>query len=222
MIQASSCPGSVRPASTGSSRGSQASTSAGRQGHRPQAEVAVVDHHLAPAGEDAVARGLHHAARRARRRVPGRLGQFGHHTRHGRRGRRHVGYQLGGRTSRPRLNVGSPLLDAAGVLVEQLAPGRTLQAPDHAVGVAGEVGEHMADAPARQQARRPRRLVAQAVQRRVQDVLGRDAAGHPLGRRAGRRRAHWGGMEDCPSSMSAMTARMNSSASSVMPPATPP
>ncbi len=36
------------------------------------------------------------------------------------------------------------------------------------------------------------------------------------------RRGHAGGMVDCPSSMSAMTARMNSSASSVMPPDTPP
>ena len=33
---------------------------------------------------------------------------------------------------------------------------------------------------------------------------------------------HAGGMTDCASSMSAMTARMNSSAASVMPPATPP
>ncbi len=55
-----------------------------------------------------------------------------------------------------------------------------------------------------------------------QRLLRGEATGDPLDRGARCRVAHFEGNADWPSSMSAITARMNSSASSVMPPATPP
>ena len=80
----------------------------------------------------------------------------------------------------------------------------------------------MADAPAGQAARPAGNVVTEVGQAGEQGGVRRRAAVDQVRGRLAAARAHEGGMVDCPSSMSAMTARMNSSASSVMPPATPP
>ena len=184
----------------------------------------MVHDHLTPAREHAVPRVLDHAARGARRRVPGRRGQLGHDPRHRVGAPDDVGHQLGRGPGRPGLDVGAALLETTGVLLAQLAAGGTLEAPHHAVAVAGDMGEHVPHAPARQPAGPTRHVVGQPAPDRPPRPLGGEAAGDPLERGAGRRGgpAHVAGSADWPSSMSAMTARMNSSASSVMPPATPP
>ena len=58
MIQASSASGSVRSASRGSSRGQPRCHQILGERHRAESEVAMVDHHLAPAREHSVARCL--------------------------------------------------------------------------------------------------------------------------------------------------------------------
>ncbi len=83
--------------------------------------------------------------------------QLGHHPCYGRRARPHVGHQLGRWPGRPCVDLVAPLFEPAGVLVAQLAAGCTLEPPDHAVGVARDVGQHVADAPLRQEARARRR-----------------------------------------------------------------
>ena len=75
----------------------------------------------------------------------------------------------------------APLLETAGVLVAQLTVGRALEAPHHAVAVAGEVREHVPDAPAGQQARSARHLVGEPRQVVGQGPLRGQAAGDPAG-----------------------------------------
>ena len=135
----------------------------------------------------------------------------------------HVGTSSAAGRPAPASMSARALLEPARVLVAQLARRRALQPPHHAVRVAGEVGQHVADAPAGQAARPARHRVGQAGQVGVAARPGRPRTRRPGRSVRGRRPArHVAGMVDCPSSMSAMTARMNSSASSVMPPATPP
>ena len=223
MTQARSWAGSVRWLEAGQLAGQPLLHQRRRQRHHPDAEVAVVHGHLPPTREHAVPRVLDDAARGARGRVPGLVGQLGHDPRHRVGTRDDVGHQRGGRAGGPGLDVGAALLETTGILVAQLTPGRTLEAPHHAVAVAGDVGEQVADAPARQPAGPTGHVVGQPGQVVDQRLLRGEATGDPLDRGARHRgRAHGAGRADWPSSMSAMTARMNSSASSVMPPATPP
>ena len=135
----------------------------------------------------------------------------------------HVGHELGGRSARAILDVAAALLETAWILVAQLAQRRALQPPHHAVGVAGDVGQH--DGPTLQPGRRLGRRATSSLRSAMSASSAAWAATHPSIKTVGTPcllAGHEGGMVDCPSSMSAMTARMNSSASSVMPPATPP
>ena len=222
MIQVKSWTGSVRCASCGSSRWQPCVHQPGRERDRAQTEVTVVHHDLAPAGQHCVGRALHDTARRPREGVPCRRGQLGHRALHRLSGPLHVPHQVGGGPPRPRLDVRVPLLDAPRVLVAELAGRRTLEAPHDAVGVASQMGQQVTDAPAGQEAGASRRGVAQTIERRTKRRVGGRAPRDPPGGPPAVRPDHLAGMEDCPSSMSAMTARMNSFASSVMPPATPP
>ena len=65
-----------------------------------------------------------------------------------------VGDLLGRRASVAGLDVGVATVAAADVALDGLTALGRLERPRHAVGVAGQVGEHVADGPARQQARR--------------------------------------------------------------------
>ena len=222
MTQASSSAGSVRSASRGSSRGSQASTSAGGKRHRAQAEVAVVHHHLAPAREHRVTRVLHHAPRRPRGRVPRRRGKLGHDPLDGVRAAAHVAHQLGRRAAGPGLDVARRCSSPPGYW-SRSSP-RAAPSSRHTT-LSALRAMWVSTWPTLQPGSRLGRratVVGQPGQVVEQRRLGGHAPVDPVGRGAGRRRAHEAGMVDCPSSMSAMTARMNSSASSVMPPATPP
>ena len=58
-----------------------------------------------------------------------------------------VGDQLAGEASGTGLDVGPPALDATLVLIE------AIEHPDDAVGIAGDVGEHVSDGPVGQQRR---------------------------------------------------------------------
>ena len=53
--------------------------------------------------------------------------------------------------SAPRLDVGVALFQATGVLLADDAPGRRLQHPGRAVGIASDVGEDVAAGPAGQE-----------------------------------------------------------------------
>ncbi len=77
----------------------------------------------------------------------------------------HVGDELGCRAFRPDFDGGRPSAIAARVLSDDPALGCPLEPADHAVGVPGDVGEHVADSPARKLARRTGLLISQAVNR---------------------------------------------------------
>ena len=223
MTQDSSSAGSLRSARRGSSRGSQTSTSAGWQRHGPEAEIAVVHHHLPPPGEHRVARVLHHAPRCPRGRIPRRRGEFGHDPLDGvrasaarraparppvgrrpprcRRARcsRPPGYWS---RSSPRAAPSSRHTTLSALRAMWVSTWPTVQ-PGSRLGPA----RHRRRSARRgRRAARPARLAHPSTSSRPPLAV----------------RRHGAGMVDCPSSMSAMTARMNSSASSVMPPATPP
>ena len=93
-----------------------------------------------------------------------------------------VGHQLGRRPvgPRPRCRLARPL-SPPGVLVPQLAPRRALEPPHHAVGVAGEVGEHVARRSSRAAGSDHRAVVVgQAVEVGLEGGLCSEAAVDPL------------------------------------------
>ena len=183
----------------------------------------MMHHHLAPS-----ARGPRRASppRRPAKSVRGHPMRAGGARRMARRRHRPSCRHVGAPARRP---VGGARLDVVGAAARGLRgtgpaarPAPRPPAATPAVGVAGDVGQHVAHAttPAAGWAGVP--LVGQISRCPRQQYALRP-------RHTPRPKLAWlhrppsrGGMVDCPSSMSAMTARMNSSASSVMPPATPP
>ena len=107
--------------------------------------------------------GGHVRPRRLRHRAPRGLD--------GRPRRAHVVDELRGGAMRARLDRGLPPLVAAGVLVDHLVAARRLGAARMAVGIAGHMGEDVADRPARQPTRLAGVGVGKAGDGRVEATL---------------------------------------------------
>jgi hypothetical protein len=127
-----------------------------------------VHHHFPPARENDLTRGLDDTAGRAGRGVPRLVREAVHRAGDGDGGPGDVGHQLGRRSAGTGGDVGAPPIEAAGVLVPQLADGGTLQPPDDTVGVARQMREDVADAPLRQEAGPACRAVVEPGQRGVE------------------------------------------------------
>ena len=90
---------------------------------------------------------------------------------------RQVGELLGGGSSRARLDLGGPTLEAAGVLVHHLAARRRLGPEGVAVGVAGDVGQQVPDRPARKPAGSADPVVVEDGDQRGEPPLARRRRG---------------------------------------------
>src|SRR6185437_12615955 len=142
----------------------------------PQAEVDVVHLHLPPAGEHQGVRRPFGAADVPGGAVPGLLGQGGAPVLQAGGGAPDVGRQLGRRPAGAGGDVGGPPGVTPRVLVDHFVPGGPFEPPDDAVGVAGDVGQHVAHRPVREVAGRPALLVGETGEVVQQGPVGAAAA----------------------------------------------
>lgn len=134
-------------------------------------EVDVMDLDLPPAGKHHRPGGLLPAADVEGGPLPG-IPRIGGDHRIGQGGAvANVLDELACRAAGSELDLVLTALTAAGILLDQMSLAGSLQTPDHAVGVAGEVGEHVADRPSGQKARAAGLLVGQPGNGREQRLV---------------------------------------------------